>query len=70
MNDNIYMQFAESLLSIAPDFPMDAAEIEMFVRTKGLRSFTRIADCYDPGLSKVVGLLAALGKGGAPHGKG
>ena len=70
MNDRLYRQFANSLLSIAPDFPMDVDDIEMLVRTQGLESFISIADRYDEGISKIIDLLISQGKGGAPHGSG
>ena len=65
-----YKRFAKSLLILAPDFPMDAIEIEGFVRTQGLDHFIRIADAYDPGISEVTRLLIHHGEGGMPLGKG
>ena len=70
MNERLYKQFADSLLSLVPSFPMDATEIEMLVRTQGLKSFISVADEYDMGITEVVELLLHLGKGGDPHGPG
>ena len=70
MNDYHYKQFADSLLSLVPDFPMDADEIVRHIKTKGVDSFIAVADGFDPGISEVAELLIQHGKGGAQHGKG
>jgi len=70
LNDNTYKQFANSLLSLIPDFPMNANEIEMLVKNQGLDSFISIADEYDMGISELVDLLICPGKGGAQHESG
>ena len=62
--------FADSLLSLVPNFPMDAGEIEMLVKDQGLETFIQIADDYDPGISEVVDLLLHPCTGGSPHGSG
>ena len=70
LNKRLYRQFADSLLSIAPDFPMDAGEIEMLIRTQGLKSFISIADRYDEGISEIMDLLIRPCKGGVLLGSG
>ena len=69
MNECLYKQFADTLLSLVPSFPMDATEIEMLVRTQGLKSFISIADEYDMGITEVVELMLHFGKGGEPLGQ-
>jgi hypothetical protein len=67
LNDRLYRQFAESLLSIAPGFPMNADDIEVLVREQGLDSFINIADRYDEGISEIIDLLIHPGNGGILH---
>jgi len=70
LNDYIFKQFADYLLLLVPNFPMEATEIEMLVKNQGLESFIQIADGYDMGISEVVDLLLHSCKGGMPHGSG
>ena len=70
MKNNTYKQFASALLAIAPDFPMDAAEIEAYIRANGFQRFSNIMDSYDPGISEVANLLSVFCRGGAPNGEG
>ena len=70
MNDGIYKRFADALLSIEPDFPMDGIEIVRHFQTKESDSVITIIDDYDPELLEAAGLLKRLGRGGALHGKG
>jgi hypothetical protein len=69
INGAIYRQFADALLSVFPGFPMDAAEIEVFIQTHGIGRFILTADCYDPCISEVLNMLAISIKGGAQHGE-
>ncbi len=63
MNDYVYTQFADSFLAMIPDFPMESAEIELIVRTKGLGSFLLIADDYIGGIAETAELLIRLSGG-------
>jgi len=70
MNNNTYKQFAGALLAVAPDFPLDAAEIEAYIRANGFQRFSNIMDSYDPWISEVTNLLSIFSRGGAPNGEG
>ena len=69
LKDCYYKQFAESLLSLAPGFPMDAAGIEKHIKNKGFDSFISITGSYDPGISEIVELMILHGGGGEAYGK-
>ena len=69
MNDYILIQFADTLLYLAPGFPLDAAGVVWLIKTKGIDSMTKIADNYDPELLESVDLLINLGKGVKLDGK-
>ena len=70
LNDSIHQQFADSLLSLIPDFPMDKNEIVQHFQSNGFSGVITIVDRFDPGISEIAELLIRLGRGGAPHGKG
>ena len=70
MNSNTYKQFSGALLAIAPGFPMDAAEIEAYIRANGFQRFSNVMDSYDSGISEVTNLLSVISRGGAPNGEG
>jgi len=69
LNDYHYKQFADSLLSLVPDFPMDADEIVRHIKIKAFDSFIAVADGFDSEISEIAELLIQHGKGGTPHGK-
>jgi len=68
INDYLYRKFADTLLYLAPGFPMDATGVVYHIKTKGFDSFCDIADVYDPGLTASAELLTRLGKGGKQYG--
>ena len=70
LNDSIHQQFADSLLSLAPDIPMDKNEIVQRFQSNGFSGVITIINGYDPEIFEVTELLTRLGRGGAPHGKG
>ena len=70
MNDSIHQRFADSLLSLAPDFPMDKNEIVQHFQTNGFVGVITIINGYDPGISELAELLIRSDRGGALHGKG
>ena len=70
MSDNLYISFADSLISLVPGFPMDAAEVVEHIKTQGFDSIITIADNYDPGVFEFAELLIRCGKGGMPDAKG
>ena len=64
MDDYVYKQFADALLSLLPDFPIEADEISSYIKTLGLEGFSDIADGYDNGLIETVELIIKSEKGG------
>ena len=70
MSDNLDIRFADSLISLAPGFPMDAAEMVDAVKTQGFDSIITVANNYDPGIIEAAELLLRLGKGGMQDGTG
>ena len=70
LNNTTYKQFASAMLAIAPDFPMDAAEIEAHLKANGFSWLSKIMDSHDTELSEVMRLLSVLSRGGASRGEG
>lgn len=70
MNEYVYKKYAETLLTLAPGFPMDADGIAAHIETQGIDSFMAIADAHDPGISEIAKLLTTHGEGGIPNGEG
>ena len=62
------IQFADTLLYLAPGFPLDATGVVLLIKTKGFERFSIIANNYDPDLLESVDLLIKHSKGGKPHG--
>jgi len=63
LNKDIYKRFAAAFLAIAPNFPLDAAEIETLVKTRGLDGFALIADGYGVEILEIADLLTSCGEG-------
>jgi len=69
LKDCYYKQFAQSLLTLAPGFPMDAAGIEKHIKNKGFDSFITTAGNYDPGITEIAELMIRHRKEGEANGK-
>jgi hypothetical protein len=60
----IITQFADNLLTLAPDFPMGVDEIQALISEKGLSCFISETGGDAAGLAEIAELLARLEKGG------
>jgi len=69
MNGHTIKEFACSLTSLVPGFPMDAARIAEHIKTQGLDSIIAMAGNYDPGIFEAAELLMRHGERGL-HGEG
>ena len=64
MKNSVYREFADSLLSLTPDNPLNAEDIETTVKTKGLESFIRETSGQTSELIEIAELLICLKNGG------
>ena len=67
LNDSIYKKFADSLLSLVEDIPMNAEDIETVIKTYGLESFIRESSAQTSELIEIVELLIRTKNGGVQH---
>jgi len=68
MKNRVLREFSVAALSIDPDIPMSAKEIESTVKTFGLEHFIRKTGGHAADLAETVELLSRLSKG-EPHGQ-
>jgi len=64
MNDGILKQFAAAMLTVGPDIPMSAQEIESEIKESGLGNFMERAGGQAAELAETAELLSRLGGGG------
>jgi hypothetical protein len=70
MDDGLLLRLSASILSLVPDFPVSAEEIQAAIKARGLDGFINGAGRHAAALAEIAGLLGRPGKGGAEHGDG
>ena len=64
MNELKIRQLAEAFLTVVPDFPMGAEEMQARIKEHGLADFIRGAGGDAAELAEAAGLFSRLDKGG------
>ena len=64
MDYTLYQKFADSMLSLVTDFPMNAEEIETAIKTQGLDRFIRNISGQAFELFEIAELLLIMENGG------
>ena len=63
MNDTAIEKFADLLITLAPDVPMDSHKIKQKLRTQGLDALFDDCDSHFASLAETAELLISLEKG-------
>lgn len=67
---DIISRLSASILTLAPDIPMGAEELQAQITARGIDGFIRDAGGHVAALSEIAELLSRPGKGGAERGNG